>query len=415
MGAAHGLASAAQVDLFEAAPRLGGHARTVIAGRNRDVPVDTGFIVFNHPNYPRLTKLFAELDVPIKKSDMSFSASFGNGWLEYGLKDLNAIAGQRRNIVRPNFLRMLLDILKFNRLALAHASDPNLPLGTFLDRLALGEWFRRFYLYPFSGAIWSSTPEQMESFPARSLVQFFHNHALLTNKNHQWYTVDGGSTQYVRRLQGSLERSGVVVRTGAPVMGVRRSERGVQVRATGGEWESYDHVVFACHSDVALSLLETPSPAERSVLGRLRYRSNAAVLHRDASHMPRRKRCWASWVFRSPDNRPAPAIGLTYWMNSLQGIDPAEPLFVTLNPSRPIPEELIYDQTEFRHPVFDTAAIQAQTELAGLQGARNTWFCGAYTRHGFHEDGLASGLAVADRIGGLVTGERDPSAGEAAS
>lgn len=398
LGAAHALSKWSSVVLFEAAPRLGGHARTVIAGQRGDVPVDTGFIVFNYPNYPNLTRLFGELDVPVKQSNMSFAASIGDGWMEYGLRDLNAIMAQRRNLARPKFWRMLSDILKFNRHALALANDAHVPLGEFLNRMSLGDWFRRYYLLPLSGAIWSSTPEQMESFPARSLVQFFNNHALLTTNNHQWHTVDGGSIEYVSRISAAIRRQGGEIREGAPVHGVRRTEQGVFVRTMGGDWERFDHVVFACHSDDALALIEQPTQGEQSCLSRLRYQPNRAILHRDARQMPKRRRCWSSWVFQSPDDQPRPTIGITYWMNLLQGIDQSDPLFVTLNPARPIAEELIYDEAEFRHPIFDVAAIKAQSDLKGIQGQQNTWFCGAYTRHGFHEDGLASGLAVADKI-----------------
>lgn len=398
LGAAHALSKWSSVTLFEAAPRLGGHARTVIAGRRGDVPVDTGFIVFNYPNYPHLSRLFAELDVPVKKSNMSFAASIGDGWMEYGLRDLNAIMAQRRNLARPKFWRMLTDILKFNRHALALANDAQVPLGEFLNRMSLGDWFRRYYLLPLSGAIWSSTPEQMESFPARSLVQFFNNHALLTTNNHQWHTVDGGSIEYVKRLEHAIRTNAGEIRLGAAVHGVRRDERGISIRTADGDWERFDHVVFACHSDDALAMLEQPTEGEQNCLSRLRYQSNRAILHRDARQMPKRQRCWSSWVFQSPDDQPRPTIGITYWMNLLQGIDKSDPLFVTLNPTRPIADELIYDETEFRHPVFDVGAIQAQSDLSGIQGQNNTWFCGAYTRHGFHEDGLASGLAVADKI-----------------
>jgi predicted NAD/FAD-binding protein len=398
LGAAYQLAGINPVTLFEAAPRLGGHARTVVAGRNGDVSVDTGFIVFNYPNYPHLTKMFAELDVPVKKSDMSFAASIGDGFIEYGLRDLGALTAQTRNMVRPQFWRMIADILKFNKHAVATATDPDLTLGELLDRMELGEWFRRYYLLPISGAIWSSTPEQIESFPARALVQFFENHALLTPKTHQWHTVDGGSIEYVTRIAAAIRRAGGEIRTGAPVAAVRRRIGGVSIRANGGDWEDFDQVIFACHSDDALAMLEAPTGAEQEILGAVKYQGNRAILHRDPGQMPKRKSCWASWVYLSPDDRPAAKIGITYWMNSLQGIDRRDPLFVTLNPGKPIRDEMIYDEAEFRHPVFDRAALRAQEALPGIQGDNNTWFCGAWARHGFHEDGYTSAVAVAERI-----------------
>lgn len=398
LAAAYELIRDHKVTLYEAAPRLGGHARTITAGLRGDQPVDTGFIVYNYANYPNLTRMFAELDVPVKKSSMSFAASIDDGAIEYGLKDFAALTAQTRNMARPQFWRMIADILKFNKGALALAQDPEMSLGVFLDHMGLGEWFRRYYLLPISGAIWSSTPEQMEDFPARSLVQFFENHALLSTRNHQWWTVDGGSIEYVRRLEASIRGRGADIRLGAPVRSVRRDGARVWVRAEGGNWEEFDEVILACHSDQALAMLEQPTAPEADILSAMRYQPNRAILHRDPSVMPKRRKCWASWVFTAESDAPAPRIGITYWMNSLQGIDEADPLFVTLNPADEIPEHLIYDETSFAHPVFDGPAIKAQGALSAIQGDNHTWFCGAYTRHGFHEDGYASAMKVAEKL-----------------
>ncbi|MGB5559974.1 MAG: FAD-dependent oxidoreductase [Paracoccaceae bacterium] len=398
LAAAYELASSEPVVLFEAESRLGGHARTKLAGRNCDVPVDTGFIVFNYQNYPHLTRMFSELDVPVKKSNMSFAASIGNGAIEYGLNSFGSMTAQTRNMVRPQFWRMISDIVKFNNQASALAENSDLSLGELLDRLQMGAWFRRYYLLPLSGAIWSSTPEQMQSFPAHSLVQFFKNHALMSYRNHQWYTVDGGSIEYVRRIRQAIETRGGAFRTGCPVKAVRRHEHGVELRLESGEWEYFDKVIFACHSDDALRLLERPTTKERQVLGGLRYQSNRAVLHCDPVVMPKRTKCWASWVFNSPEDRPSPSIGVTYWMNSLQGIKPDDPIFLSLNSPFDIRPEAIYDEVEFRHPVFDAAAIRAQCQLADLQGQNRTYFCGAYAKWGFHEDGYASAMDVVQRI-----------------
>lgn len=398
LAAAYELSPHHNVTLYEAAPRLGGHARTVWAGKNGDVAVDTGFIVFNYPNYPNLTRMFKELDVPVKPSNMSFAASIGNGAIEYGLGGFSALTAQSRNMVRPQFWRMIADIFKFNKHAVAAASNPDVTLGELLDKMEMGAWFRQYYLLPISGAIWSSTPEQMEKFPARSLVQFFQNHALMSYNNHQWYTVDGGSIEYVNRIAAAIRHQGGIIRVGAAVEAVQRAPDHVSLRTFGGETEIFDEVVFACHSDDALKLLDRPSHAEKDVLGNLRYQSNRAVLHCDPMHMPKRKRSWASWVFLSPDRKPAPSIGLTYWMNSLQNIDNNDPLFLSLNPQMPIRADSLYDECEFRHPVFDSAAIKAQEKLPNLQGQQNTWFCGAYTRWGFHEDGYASAMNVVNGI-----------------
>ncbi len=398
LAAAYLLSRDHQVTLIEAAPRLGGHARTVMAGRTGEQPVDTGFIVFNYATYPHLTQMFHDLEVPIKQSDMSFGVSVDDGAVEYALRDFPALAAQKRNLARPQFWRMLNDILRFNRRALEAARDPDLTLGELLDGLGMGDWFRRYYLLPMAGAIWSSTPEQIGAFPARSLIQFFHNHALLTPNNHQWYTVDGGSVQYVRRIAAAIRSAGAEIRTGAAVKSVTRLPFGVSLRCAGGEAETFDKVVFACHSNQALALLGDATASEQSILGRVRYQANRAVLHCDARQMPKRRRAWASWVYRTENQQSEPRIGITYWMNRLQGIGPGDPLFVSLNPRGSIPEESIYDETTFAHPVFDRDALRAQTELRAIQGQNNTWFCGAWTRHGFHEDGYASAVAVAERM-----------------
>jgi predicted NAD/FAD-binding protein len=398
LAAAYLLSRDHDVTLFEAAPRLGGHSRTVLAGRHGDQPVDTGFIVFNYHTYPHLTEMFRDLDVPVKPSDMSFGVSVNDGALEYAMRDLPSMAAQTRNLARPQFWRMMNDIVRFNRRALAAAQDPDLTLGELLDGLGMGEWFRRYYLLPMAGAIWSSTPDQMAAFPARALIQFFHNHALLTPNTHQWYTVDGGSTQYVQRIAGAILRAGGEIRTGARVRSVTRSPFGVTIRAEGGLPETFRKVVFASHSDQALSMLGDATEKERSILGRIRFQDNRAVLHADIDQMPKRRRAWASWVYRSTSTSAAPRIGITYWMNSLQGIDSRDPLFVSLNPEGHIRDEAIYDETTFAHPVFDRDALAAQADLRVIQGANDTWFCGAWTRHGFHEDGYASAVAVVERM-----------------
>lgn len=397
LAAAYELSRTNNVTVYEAAPRLGGHARTVMAGRNSDVPVDTGFIVFNYANYPNLTRMFEELDVPVKKSCMSFAASIEDGTFEYGLKNFASLTAQTRNMVRPQFWRMIADLLKFNDRAFDMAKDPDLTVGELLDRMKLGDWFRRYYLLPVSGAIWSSTPDQMADFPARSLLQFFKNHALLSSNTHQWYTVDGGSVEYVTRIASAIQARGGTILTGQPVRRVERMDKGGFVQTDAGS-EFYDQIIFACHSDQALSLLAEPTRAESAILGNMRYQDNEAVLHSDISMMPKRRKCWASWVYQASHHDEAPRIGITYWMNSLQGIDPSEPMFVSLNPAREIREDLIYDTTTFRHPVFDRAAINAQADLGTIQGLNRTWYCGAYTRFGFHEDGYASAVAVTDAM-----------------
>jgi predicted NAD/FAD-binding protein len=399
LGAAHMLADDHRIVLFEAEGRLGGHARTVMAGRRGDQPVDTGFIVFNYVNYPHLARLFADLGVPVAKSNMSFSASIGGGRLEYALNDLNAIFGQRKNILDPRYWGMLRDITRFNAGAVAAAAEPGLTIGGLIEKLRLGAWFRDYYLLPFSGAIWSTPKEGILDFPAWAMVRFFENHALLGYEGqHQWYTVQGGSVEYVRRLGEALFRRGVDIRLGAPVDAVRRTPVGVEVKAKGAEWEAFDEVVFATHSDQTLGMLSDATGVERTALSAIRYQPNEAVLHADPAMMPKRRHCWASWNYTETKDKTSEKIDLTYWMNSLQPIPKEDPLFVTLNSTRAIREELIHDTATFHHPVYDLAALAAQDTVRAINGQNATWFCGAWMKNGFHEDGLASAVDVVEAM-----------------
>lgn len=399
-GGISGLASAYllspdhDVTLFEAAPRLGGHARTVLAGINGDQPVDTGFIVFNYVNYPHLTGLFRDLNVPVEKSDMTFGATIDEGTVEYALYSINALFAQRRNIARPAFARMVRDIVTFNTQAEAVARTDDVSIADLVQELNLGDWFQRYYLMPICGAIWSTPTEGIRDFPARTLVRFFRNHSLLERKQHQWWTVSGGSIEYVRRLSSHLVRLGADLRPGTPVTGVERDGTGVTVHSERGA-ERFDDVIFACHPDQSLKLLTQPTMAEQAALSSVRFQDNTVILHRDASQMPRRRACWTSWVYKARAMDDRPEIGVTYWMNKLQNIPESDPMFISLNPYAPIRDEMIYDHTTFRHPVFDGPALSAQKRLAAMQGDNNTWFAGAWMRHGFHEDGFASAVRVA--------------------
>lgn len=398
LAAAHLLSGEAAVVLYEAEGRLGGHARTVMAGKRGDQPVDTGFIVFNKVNYPHLLGLFEKLEVPIADSNMSFGASIRGGWLEYGLNNLNSLFTQRRNIASPGYLRMLRDIVHFNARA-EGALVPGMVISDLLEALGTGPWFRDYYITPISGAIWSTPAQGILDFPAETLIRFFKNHALMNvTRQHQWFTVQGGSVEYVRRLEAHLARQGVDLRPGTPVAGVQRVAGGVLVRAVGAEWELFDEVIFATHSDDTLRLLTDATPSEKAALGAVRYQPNEAVLHADARQMPRSRRAWSSWCYSEPAGPRPDRIDLTYWMNSLQPIPKDDPLFVTLNPNRPIDPALVHDVVTFRHPVFDTAAIAAQGKVRAMNGAAGTWFCGAWMRHGFHEDGFASAVDVVEAM-----------------
>jgi predicted NAD/FAD-binding protein len=388
--------------VYEKAPRIGGHTRTLeVRHGDRDIAVDTGFIVFNDRNYPRLTRLFRDLDVAVQESDMSFALTVRDGWLEWGAHSLDAIFGQRRNLARPAFHRLFADVMRFNAGAVrAVEADPDCSLGELIARMRLGQWFRRYYLLPMAGAIWSAPPTKMLEFPAASFVRFFDNHGLLSLTGQpQWYTVTGGAQNYVRRMTAPFADR---IRTGCAAVEIRRTAAGVRIRDRSGALETYDQVVLACHADEALGLLADPTRDEQSALGAFSYQRNRAILHRDPRFMPRRPRCWASWVYHSDGNGDEAAITVSYWMNRLQSIDPAYPLFVTLNPAQDIPDEMVFNSHDFTHPVFNRAAVGAQARVRKIQGSTNTWYCGAYLGYGFHEDGLASGLDVADALSVVV-------------
>lgn len=410
MGAAHALAKTHQVTLYEAEKRLGGHARTKMAGRNNDQSVDTGFIVFNHANYPNLVSLFEMLDVPTVKSNMSFGASFGGGKMEYGLASLNALFATRSNIANPRFLRLVRDLLTFNKHGLAASKEDGLTVRDLMVKLNLSDYFADHYLLPFSGAIWSTPKEKIMEFPAMALLQFFDNHALLgATGQHQWYTVDGGSQEYVRRLGASMFSRGVDLRLGASIAGVRRTQMGVEVKAHGDDWQQFDEVVFATHSDDTLAMLTDASDAERATLGAINYQPNKVVLHSDTSIMPKRRQTWSSWIYSEDANKSSDQIDLTYWMNSLQPWLQDDPLMVTLNTTREIDENLIWDEVTLRHPVYDLAAMDAQEKAAAMNGTNRTWFCGAWMKNGFHEDGLSSAYDVVTALNAL---DRVPVAAE---
>ncbi len=400
LGAAYLLNPHHEITVYEKNHLSGGHSRTFDApSKQGAVPVDTGFIVFNHRNYPHLTALFSHLDVPTVKSDMSFGVSIQDGWLEYGTRKLSDMFAQKSNLLKPQFWKMLKDIHYFNR----HAShyletETNLTLGQCLDEMKLGVWFRNYYLLAMGGAIWSMPLSQMLNFPARSFLQFFKNHGLLTVSDQpQWYTVQGGSREYVTRLSASFKSK---IKHDCAARKVKRVGDAVEITDSNGESASYDRVIFACHSDQALTLLETPTPLETEILSAIRYQKNTAVLHKDAFFMPHHKSAWASWVYLSQSQQDTHNnVSLTYWMNNLQPLKTDEQIFVTLNPSKPIAQHLVVNSHEFEHPIFDRPAIDAQARINEIQGVDNIWYCGAWQRYGFHEDGLLSAVNVAQSMG----------------
>lgn len=402
LGAAWALARHHDVAVFEASPTPGGHSNTIEVNYDgKQIAVDTGFIVFNDWNYPNLTRLFAHLDVPAIKSDMSFAVSVGQGELEWSGNNLATLFAQKRNLLRPSFHRMWRDILRFNKGAVADLAAGHLSGLSLGDYLAQGKYSDSFmldYLLPMGAAIWSSPLAEMMDFPAETFANFFKNHGLLSiDDRPQWYTVQGGSREYVKRL---LANSEFTLHLHMPIHAVQRTDDGVNV-VTARSTSHFDQVVLACHADQALRLLDDrASTQERSLLGNFRFQPNRAVLHRDPALMPRRRNVWASWNYLSEPRRDLQRrVGLTYWMNLLQSIDYNRPLFVTMNPVTEPREDMVFAEFVYEHPLFDRAAIDAQTRLGEIQGNDRLWFCGAWCKYGFHEDGLTAGLRVAEALG----------------
>ncbi len=402
LSVAHALSGHARVTLFEAGSYFGGHTNTVdmtIDGVTHGV--DTGFLVLNERTYPQLLKLFRELGVEIAKSEMSFSVqvpSHGTARdLEWSGCDLNTVFAQRSNLLRPRFWRMLVDLMRFNKLATALAASGEVdaldqPIGEFLTEHRFSAEFRDWYFLPMIGSIWSCPVDQMLRFPVATMLRFCHNHGLLQVANRpQWYTVRGGARTYVNKMLKAVPDA----RLNTPVRSVRRVDGAVLV-ATDAGTEHFDEVVLACHSDQSLALLADASPAEAQVLGAIRYQRNRAVLHTDTSLLPKRRKAWAAWNYEraASGSRDEASVCLHYLLNRLQPLPFSAPVVVSLNPLTDPRAETIHAEFDYAHPVFDMAAIDAQRRVPAFQGNRHTWFAGAWTRYGFHEDGLMSGLAV---------------------
>ncbi len=386
------------VTLYEAEPRAGGHADTqIVTLDGTEVAVDTGFIVFNNINYPNLVGFFKELGIAAHDSNMSFGVSKHNATFEYAGGELKQLFAQPSNIFKPRFWRMVLDILRFNK----HAPDllktkSSQSLGDYLAANHYSDAFAEDYVLPMGAAIWSSSVEGMKAFPARSFIRFFVNHGLLKiNDRPQWRTVTGGSKLYVKRVLQDLQD----VKLGSAVLKVSRTNDGVMVSTASGS-SLFDHVVFASHADAALAMIEAPTSREFEILDAVKFQPNEAVLHQDANLMPRRKLAWSSWNYLSQGRADqTQAVCLTYWMNLLQGMKTRLPLLVSLNPLIPIDPAKILLRKIYRHPQFNQAAMQAQDDLHEIQGKDRLWFAGAWTGWGFHEDGIASAVRIANALG----------------
>ena len=387
---AHRLHPAHEVTVFEAASHAGGHSHThEVEIGGKQVRVDTGFIVYNERTYPRFTALLAKLGVATQESRMSFSMRDDASGLEYNGTSVNALFAQRRNLFRPSFLGMVRDILRFHREAPRLLERPcdELPLGQYLAAGRYGRAFREHYILPMGAAIWSTDACRMLDFPARFFVRFLHNHGMLTvNDRPVWRTIQGGSARYVERLTAPFRHR---MRLGTPVDWVRRLPAGVVVKPRGQEAQVFDALFMACHADQALALLLDPSDGEREVLSAIPCQRNEAVLHTDSRLLPRRGLAWAAWNYHRPAREDAP-VALTYHMNILQRLDTPQPLLVTLNRSDEIDPARVLARMVYRHPVFTSASVAAQARHRQLNGVRDTYYCGAWWRNGFHEDGVVS-------------------------
>lgn len=401
--AAHCLSRKHTVTLFEKAERIGGHTNTIpiVEGPDAGIAVDTGFIVLNDRTYPALHRFLRQLRVPHRDSDMSFGYYDERSGLQYAGTDNRALFATPRNFLNLGYLRMLLEVPRFNRLG---AED--LRAGG-LDGVTLGEWLRghgfsdaliRDFVVPLGAAVWSTAPERMMRFPARLFLHFFRNHGLLTlNDRPQWQTVVGGSHSYLKAFAAQFNGSIV---TAAGIRGIARDERGVTVHFLSGKQERFDRAVVAAHADEALRLLLDPSAEERRLLGPWNYEKNRTVLHTDASVMPPSRRAWASWNYvRERESKSATVVSLTYDMNRLMGLRTRRRYFVTLNRTKPIRADRIVCEIMYTHPNFTLATAATQAELPSLNGVRNTWFCGSYFRFGFHEDACRAGAAVGKDFG----------------
>ena len=410
LAVAHSLKGQADITLFEAGAYFGGHSNTVditlpTAQGMVTHGVDTGFLVFNERTYPNLIGLFAELGVETALSDMSFSVQAPKVWgdeaLEWSGSNLDTVFAQRGNLLRPKFLKMLADVLRFNKTCTRIAeqqteSEMRQPLSEFLKQHNFSEAFKNWYFLPMMGCIWSCPTDQMLQFPVATMIRFCHNHGLIQVSNRpRWFTVKGGSKNYVQKIVADLRDK----RLNTPVSLIERDESGVRI-VTQNHAERFDEVVICTHSDQALRMLRVPTPAEQKYLSAIPYQDNVAVLHTDESVLPSRRKAWAAWNYEraSDEGQESARVCLHYLLNKLQPLPYEQAVVVSLNPTKPIDPTKIIASIDYAHPVFDLAAIDAQQHLHEIQGQQHTWFAGAWMGYGFHEDGLKAGLGVARQL-----------------
>lgn len=406
LGCAHLLHRRLDLTLYEKNDYAGGHSNTIsVAEENRSVPIDTGFMVFNEVTYPNLSRLFKELGVAVKPTNMSFSVQHLPTGLEFCGSSLNHIFGQRKNLFRPRFWKMILQINRFNSEAMKALAAPkyqNHTLGEYVRERAYGDDFLNFYLVPMSSAVWSTPPELMLEFPAVALLRFFHNHGFLgLHTQHPWLTVVNGAKAYVEKITAPF-REKITLKNGAA--SIRRAGNGVKVTDISGRTENFDQVIFASHADETLKLLADADAQERKLLGEFKYQPNSALLHTDESVMPKTKMCWSAWNYRidrGPDGRISPST--IYWMNRLQDVSDRKNYFVSINGENSVNPNTVLKRIQYEHPLFSLGAIRAQRDLPKLNERMNqVFFCGSYFRHGFHEDAFTSALELCQQL----TGER---------
>lgn len=385
-----------QLTIYEQNDYIGGHSRTITPIINDvQVPIDTGFIVFNKQNYPNLNILLDHLDIPYSKSNMSFGVSMNSGQLEYGTSNLMSIFAQKSNIFNLAFWRMLIDICKFYKQA-RKFKNTQMTVGQMLNHLSLGHYFKVYFLLPMAGSIWSSRVSQILDFPASTLINFFDNHGLLSIANQpQWYSVIGGSKEYVNKIIMPFKEK---IHLSRAAISVKRTDSQVIVTDNYGNKDWYDQIIFACHSDQVIKIIDDATDNERNILGNITYQKNKIIVHTDLSFMPQRKQCWSSWVYLGQHGNTDQNLSLTYWMNNLQSLNTDLPIFVTMNPQQSPDIETIIDEYNFEHPVFNLKSIEAQKGIDMIQGTKNSWYAGAYTGYGFHEDGILSAIKIAQKM-----------------
>jgi len=402
LSAAWLLSKSHNVTVYEAGAYLGGHTNTVdVETFDGSTAVDTGFIVFNEPNYPNLTALFDHLGVKTHHTDMSFSFSMDQGRYEYSGSGANGYFGQRRNVINRDHWRQFGDMVRFFETAPERitAYNDNISLGDYLTAEEFSQFFINNHVIPMGAAIWSTDAAEMMAYPAKTFIDFYANHALLKIKQKpDWRSVIGGGRTYVNRL---VETGNFETKLNSPIRSVVRHDNFVHIVDGDGVSRAFDQVVMATHADTTLQLLDEPDELESGLLRHFPYQLNKAVLHSDKDWMPKRKRLWSCWNYLKDNSQADDKLCVTYWMNELQELTTKQDLFVTLNPTGEIDELETYAEFDYMHPVFDANSIEAQKSLWSLQGRNRTWFCGAYFGYGFHEDGIQSGLAVAEQLGGV--------------